>query len=193
MARHMFLCFCQLALAPLLGPYPQAYKASQLRSLRRAPGRLDHRPVHIMTDPELKHLAGIGGARSGRSRVGATKKRADLGSSCHVGHGSATLVVAPIEIKKVTKTRPGATDSKASPDAPPDFFLMFLWSSRPEHNQRLPTDTAKRRFALILTRRKIAVSPLGAQSTPPLARCRSVVAKRHLCWNGTPMSFLVNN
>ena len=46
--RHMFLCFCQLALAPLLGPYPQAYTASQLRSLRRAPGRLDHRPVHIV-------------------------------------------------------------------------------------------------------------------------------------------------
>ena len=44
----MFLCFCQLALAPLLGPYPQAYTASQLRSLRRAPGRLDHRPVHIV-------------------------------------------------------------------------------------------------------------------------------------------------
>ena len=43
-----FLCFCQLALAPLLGPYPQAYTASQLRSLRRSPGRLDHRPVHIV-------------------------------------------------------------------------------------------------------------------------------------------------
>ena len=51
------------------------------------------------TDPELKHLAGIGGARSGRSRVGPTNKRADLGSSCHVGHGSETLVVGPIEIK----------------------------------------------------------------------------------------------
>jgi len=38
----------QLTLAPLLGPYPQAYTASQLRSLRRAPGRLDHRPVHIV-------------------------------------------------------------------------------------------------------------------------------------------------
>ena len=38
----------QLALAPLLGPYPQAYTASQLRSLRRAPVRLDHRPVHIV-------------------------------------------------------------------------------------------------------------------------------------------------
>ena len=44
----MFLCFCQLALEPLLGPYPQAYTASQLRSLRRAPGRLDHRPVQIV-------------------------------------------------------------------------------------------------------------------------------------------------
>ena len=30
----------QLALAPLLGPYPQAYRASQLRSLRRAPADL---------------------------------------------------------------------------------------------------------------------------------------------------------
>ena len=51
--RHMFLCFCQLALAPLLGPYPQAHTASQLRSLRRAPGRLDHRPVHIVNTLEL--------------------------------------------------------------------------------------------------------------------------------------------
>ena len=50
--RHMFLCFCQLALAPLLGPYPRAYTASQLRSLRRAPGRLDHRPVHIVLEED---------------------------------------------------------------------------------------------------------------------------------------------
>jgi hypothetical protein len=50
--RHMFLCFCQLALAPLLGPYPQAYTASKLRSPRRSPGRLDHRPVHIVAPPQ---------------------------------------------------------------------------------------------------------------------------------------------
>ena len=40
----MFLCFCQLCnswhLHPLLGPYPKAYIASQLRSLRRAPADL---------------------------------------------------------------------------------------------------------------------------------------------------------
>ena len=40
----MLLCFCQLfnswRLHPLLGPYPQAYRASQLRSLRRAPADL---------------------------------------------------------------------------------------------------------------------------------------------------------
>ena len=46
--RHMLLCFCQLFNSwrshPLLGPYPKAYTAPQLRSLRRAPGRLDHRP-----------------------------------------------------------------------------------------------------------------------------------------------------
>ena len=75
--------------------------------------------------------------------------------------------------KKVTKIRPDVPDREASPDAPPDFFLISFWSSRPEHNQRPPTDTAKRRFALIPTRRKIAVSPLGAQSTPPLAGGRS--------------------
>ena len=53
--------------------------------------------------------------------------------------------------------------------------MGFFWSSRPEHNQRPPTDTAKLRFALIPTanRPKIAVSPPGAQSTPPLARGRS--------------------
>ena len=79
----------------------------------------------------------------------------------------------PNRNKKVTKIRPDVTDREASPDAPPDFFLIFFWSSRPEHNQRPPTDTAKRRFALIPTRRKIAVSPLGAQSTPPLAGGRS--------------------
>ena len=39
----------QLVLLPLSGPpQPQAYTASQFRSLRRAPGRLDHRPVHIV-------------------------------------------------------------------------------------------------------------------------------------------------
>ena len=50
--RHMFLCFCQLCNSwrshLLLRTYPQAYTGSQLRSLRRAPGRLDHRPVHIV-------------------------------------------------------------------------------------------------------------------------------------------------
>ena len=68
--------------------------------------------------------------------------------------------------KKVKKIRPGVSDRKTSPDARGFFWGIFFWSSRPEHNQRPPTDTAKRRFALIPTRRKIAVSPLGAQSTP---------------------------
>ena len=67
------------------------------------------------TDPELKHLAGVCGACSGRSRVGTTKKRADLGSSCHVGHGSATLVVVPnrkkkVHIKTLTTRRRHATE-----------------------------------------------------------------------------------
>ena len=111
-------------------------------------------------------------SRRGCSRAAATKKRADLGSSCHVGHGSATLVVAAIEIKKLRK--PGLMSATEKPaQTRQEFLFGFFWSSRPEHNQNSPTDTAKRRFALIPTRRKIAVSPLGAQSTPPLARCRS--------------------
>ena len=61
--RHMFLCVLpavqQLALAPFLGPYPQAYTASQLRSLRRAPADLiTDRPDHIVTllDPLLMNF-----------------------------------------------------------------------------------------------------------------------------------------
>ena len=81
------------------------------------------------TDPELKHLAGIiGGARSGRSRVGSTKKRADLGSSCHVGHGSATFVVDPNEIKKLRK--PGLMSPTEKPaQTRRIFFDIFLVES----------------------------------------------------------------
>ena len=43
-------------------------------------------------------------SRRGCSRVAPTKKRADLGSSCHVGHGSAALVVGTTEIKKLRKS-----------------------------------------------------------------------------------------
>ena len=46
-------------------------------------------------------------------------------------------------------------------------------SSRPEHNQKPPTDTTNRHCAFIPTRRKIAVLPQGAQFTAPLARGRS--------------------
>ena len=56
---------------------------------------------------------------------------------------------------------------------PGKFFLDFFLSSRPEHNQKPPTDTANRHCAFIPTRRKIAVWPQGAQSTAPLARGRS--------------------
>ena len=41
-------------------------------------------------------------SRRGCSRAAPTKKRADLGSSCHVGHGSgASLVVGAIERQKL--------------------------------------------------------------------------------------------
>ena len=55
------------------------------------------------------------------------------------------------------------------------IFLEFFLTSRPEHNQKPPTDTANRHCAFIPTRRKIAVWPQGAQSTAPLARGRSKI------------------
>ena len=61
------ICFCVSAswrLHPLLGPYLQAYTASQLRSLQRAPGRLDHRPVHIVRGSSGRHL-GFGRRQAG--------------------------------------------------------------------------------------------------------------------------------
>ena len=83
--------------------------------------RQDHK-----TDPELKHLAGIGGARSERSRVASTKKRADLGSSCHARRSrQSNSRCRRKRSEKVTKTRPDVTGRKASPDAP-DFFLIFF-------------------------------------------------------------------
>ena len=60
--------------------------------------------------------------------------------------------------------------------------MICFWSSRPEHNQRPLIDTAKHRFALIPTRRKNAVWPLGAQSNPSLARGRSgALGRRPWC------------
>ena len=43
-------------LRPLLGPYPKAYTAPLFRSVRRAPGRLDHRPVHIVTSFDYRNV-----------------------------------------------------------------------------------------------------------------------------------------
>ena len=74
---------------------------SQVRRERSSGGST--RAAHE-TDPELKGGGVPLATRRGCSRGGSTKKRADLGSSCHVGHGSATLVVGPTEIKKLRKS-----------------------------------------------------------------------------------------
>ena len=112
------------------------------------------------------------GCRSRRSWGAATKKRVDLGSLFDVEHETTPPFVAAPQQRAFPKIRCDVTDRKASPDAP-DFFLIFFWSSRPEHNQKPPTDTANRHCSLIPTRRKIAVFSQGGQSTAPLARGRS--------------------
>ena len=113
-------------------------------------------------------------SRRGCSRGVSTKKRADLGSSCHVGHGNATFVVDTTQLSKVPKITCDVSDRKPAPTCQEKFFGDFFLLSRPEHNQKPPTDTANRHCAFIPTRRKIAVSPQGAQSTAPLARGRSL-------------------
>ena len=68
----------------------------------------------------------------------------------------------------VPKITYDASDRKTSPDAPGIYFWILFWSSRPEHNQWPPTDTAKRRFALIPTRRKI-IFAAGGSIHPPFS------------------------
>ena len=136
------------------GPIYEPRNAQEDRPRAKALGRNWRRPFGTFPCWSDKKESGFGLLVSRRSR--------QRNSRCRTNRK-----------KKLRKPGLASTDREASPDAPPDFFLIFFWSSRPEHNQRPPTDTAKRRFALIPTRRKIAVSPLGAQSTPPLARGRS--------------------
>ena len=61
--------------------------------------------ILVRDRPRAKGVGVPLASRRGRSRAAPTKKRADLGSSCHLGHGSATLVV-------VKKTRPDVSDRK---------------------------------------------------------------------------------
>ena len=106
-------------------------------------------------------------SRRGCSRVAPTIKKADLGSSCHVGHGSAALVVGTTERKKLRKPGLMSATEKPAQTRQGKTNWIFFWSSRPEHNQqRPPIDTAKRRFALIPTRPKIAFLPPGGQPPP---------------------------
>ena len=73
----------------------------------------------------------------------------------------------------VPKITCDVSDRKPAPTCQEKKFFGIFLSSRPEHNQKPPTDTANRHCAFIPTRRKIAVWPQGAQSTAPLARGRS--------------------
>ena len=122
--------------------------------------------------PRAKHLEGIGGARSGRSRVGSTKKREVLGSSCHVGHGSATLFVGATERKKLRK--PGLMSATEKPaqtrqEKKMNFFLVQSTRTQPEATDR-HRQTPLRAHPNTPQNRLFAA---GGSTTAPLARGRS--------------------
>ena len=96
--------------------------------------------------PRAKALVELWGCRSRRSWGASTKKRVDLGSLFDIEHETTPPFVDAPQQRAFPKIRCDVTDRKASPDAP-DFFWIFFWSSRPEHNQKPPTDTANRAIA----------------------------------------------
>ena len=83
---------------------------------------------HVERRVDRPRAKGVGvplAPRRGCSRAAPTKKRADLGSSCHVGHGSATLVVGAIERQKLRK--PGLMSPTEKPaQTRRKFFLDFF-------------------------------------------------------------------
>ena len=116
-------------------------------------------------------------SRRGCSRVAPTKKRADLGSSCHVGHGSATLVVGPTERKKLRK--PGLMSATEKPaqtrqEKKMDFFLVQSTRTQPEATDR-HRQTPLRAHPNTPKNRLFAA---GGSTTAPLARGRSAPAGR---------------
>ena len=166
---------CPAALPQALGARPKRSRGAQRRALwlNFARGRGSGVGPAGGTDPELKG----GRSSSLQKRVffaGTTKKETGLCFSCHLRREWPKAGCCTGQECAVPKITYDASDRKTSPDAPGIYFWNCFWStSRPEHNQRPPTDTAKRHFALIPTRRKKSFWPLGAQSTPPLARGRS--------------------
>ena len=66
-------------------------------------------------------------SRRGCSRGVSTKKRADLGSSCHVGHGNATFVVDTTQLSKVPKITCDVSDRKPAPTCQEKIFLGIFF------------------------------------------------------------------
>ena len=129
----------------------------------------------IQTDPELKGGGVPLGSRRWCSGPIQQKKRPDLGLACHVEPDRPNSCCCIGQECAVPKITCDVSDRKPAPTCQEKKFLEFFLSSRPEHNQKPPTDTANRHCAFIPTRRKIAVWPQGAQSTAPLARGRSTL------------------
>ena len=165
--------------APAVGTSEQRYargtrtttsrpRTGEVEDVRRAEHDHDHRGR-----PRAKALAGIGGARSGRSRVVSTKKRADLGSSCHVGHGSATLVVGPTETKKLRKPGLMSATEKPAQTRQGRFFFDF-WGVESTRTQPEATDRHRQtplRAHPNTPQNRLFVA--GGSTTAPLARGRS--------------------
>ena len=136
--------FCVSAsrrLNPFLGPYPQAYKASQLPSLRRAPGRLDHRPVHIV---EVR--GGVGFVSV--CWVGAGIRQAQAGSG---GDGASQpagqcCCVAPARPKPGLSRQPASQPGPGPAASQPGRAAATSHQARPsqaqERNEKWPSHRA---------------------------------------------------
>ena len=134
------------------------------------------RDLKVLVMPDRPRAKGGGvplGSRRWCSGPIQQKKRPDLGLACHVEPDRPNSCCCIGQECAVPKITCDVSDRKPAPTCQEKKNLEFFLSSRPEHNQKPPTDTANRHCAFIPTRRKIAVWPQGAQSTAPLARGRS--------------------
>ena len=118
---------------------------------------------HITTDPELKGGRSSLAARRGCSG-GYNKKtrRISARRSTPSPIGRSPVVVPRSKAQSTfPKTRYGASDRKPAQTRQKNLDFLLL-SSRPEPNQKLPADTANRRFALIPTHPKVTFCRSGS-------------------------------
>ena len=124
----------QLALAPLLGPYPQAYTASQLRSLRRAPADLITGRITSSLNPSglCLYRRGLWHDLAGDFPCGVTdffNGGADFpygGADCRAANREFSAAIrqsGPKTTKRTTRSRPAKTVRMAAVH----YVAPFAW------------------------------------------------------------------